>query len=209
MPNYVYNLIKVADGDFQALADFMKSEERDFDFNKLIPMPPSMLALRTKYNGISKQSELGFRYWNDPDQRCKENKYAIINEIKGRGYDLRKTLREGIDRLYVYADCGYWNSLEWAVAKWGTKWNALDIDVKPSDRTIFFNTAWNAPIPIYKAMAKQFPTHKITAKYYNKGGWFAGYCIINNGKAYGEDYECESKKGKAIINEINNYEKFE
>lgn len=208
MPNYVYNLITV-DGDFQTVADFMKSDERNFDFNKLIPMPPSMLALRAKYNGISKQSELGFRYWNDPNQRCKENKYAIINKIKGRGYDLRQTLREGLDRLYVYADCGYWNSLEWAIAKWGTKWNAFDVDVKPSDRTIFFNTAWNAPIPIYKAMAKQFPTHTIRVKYYDEGGWFAGYCNIKDGNAFGEDYECESEKGKNIINEINNYEKFE
>lgn len=199
MPNYVYNLIKVADDDFQALADFMKSEERDFDFNKLIPMPPSMLYLK-KYNGISKQSELGFKYWS---AAYKSDKYAFIYEIKRLGYDLRETLREGLDRLYVYADCGYWNSLEWAIAKWGTKWNALDVDVKPSDRTIFFNTAWNAPIPIYKAMAKQFPTHKITVKYYDEGGWFAGYCIIKNGKEYGEDYECKSKKGKAIINEIN------
>ena len=55
MANYVRNLIRVVDGDFQAVADFMKSEKYDFDFNKLIPMPPSMLALKAKYNGISKQ----------------------------------------------------------------------------------------------------------------------------------------------------------
>ena len=205
MPNYVRNLIKVVDGDFQAVADFMKSENYDFDFNLLIPRPQSMVELRTKYNGISKQSELGFEYWSNPSQRCKKVKYAIIDKIKEQGYDLHETLREGLDRLYVYADCGYWNSLEWAVAKWGTKWNAFDVDVLPSDSTIFFNTAWSAPIPIYKALAKQFPTHKIVIKYYDEGGFFAGYCNIKDGDELGEDYECESDKGKEIINEIKEY----
>ncbi len=183
----------------------MKSEKYDFDFNKLIPMSPSMLALKAKYNGISKQSKLGFEYWGNPYQRCKEKKYEIINKIKEWGYDLRQTLREGLDRLYVYADCGYWNSLEWAVAKWGTKWNAFDVDVNPTVRAIFFNTAWTAPIPIYKALARQFPTHKISVKYYDDGGWFAGRCDIKDGNEYGEDYECESEKGKEIINEIKKY----
>lgn len=199
MPNYVRNLIKIVGGDFQTVADFMKSEERPFDFNKLIPMPPTMLYLK-KYNGISRQSELGFKYWSAP---TKTDKYALIAEIKAKGYNMRRTLREGLDRLYAYADCGYWNSLEWAVAKWGTKWNAVDADVNSSDRAIFFNTAYNAPIPIYEALAKQFPTHKISVKYYNEGGWFAGYADIKDGTAFGEDYECNSTQGKAIINEIN------
>lgn len=205
MPNYVRNLIRVVDGDFQAIADFMKSENYDFDFNRLIPMPPSMVALRAKYNGISNLSKLGFEYWSNPSQRCKKEKYAIIDKIKEQGYDLRETLREGLDRLYVYADCGYWNSLEWAVAKWGTKWNAFDVDALSSDRTIFFNTAWSAPIPIYKALAKKFPKHKIVIKYYDEGGFFAGYCNIKDGDELGEDYECESAKGKEIINEIKEY----
>ena len=202
MPNYVRNLIRVVDGDFQAVADFMKSDERNFDFNRLIPMPQSMLALKAKYNGISKQSELGFKYWSNAYQRYKKGKYAIFNEIKERGYNLRQTLREGLDRLYVYADCGYWNSLEWAIAKWGTKWNALDINVCQSGRTIFFNTAWSAPIPIYKALAKKFPMHKISVKYYDEGGWFAGCCDIKDGDICSEDYERESYKGKEIIDEI-------
>lgn len=53
MPNYIRNLIKI-DGDFQAVTEFVKSEERTFDFNKLIPMPPTMLTLKSKHNGISK-----------------------------------------------------------------------------------------------------------------------------------------------------------
>jgi hypothetical protein len=93
------------------------------------------------------------------------------------------------------------------VANWGTKWNAFDVDINPPDRTIFFNTAWNAPIPIYKALAKQFPTHKISVKYYDEGGWFAGYCDIEDGKECGEDYDCESAEGQRIINEVSLYQK--
>lgn len=199
MPNYVRNLIKVVDGDFQAINNFMKSEIDDFDFNRLIPMPPTMLYLK-KYNGISRQSELGFKYWSAP---TKADKYALIAEFKVKGYDLRSTLKEGLDRYLAYKDCGHWNSLDWAVANWQTKWNALDVNVNSSDRIIFFNTAWCAPIPIYKALAKKFPTHKISVKYYDEGGWFAGHCDIKDGDAFGEDYECESDKGKEIISEIN------
>ena len=199
MPNYVRNLIKIVGGDFQTVADFMKSEGRPFDFNKLIPMPPTMLYLK-KYNGISRQSELGFKYWSAP---TKADKYALIAEFKVKGYDLRSTLKEGLDRYLAYKDCGHWNSLDWAVANWQTKWNALDVNVNSSDRTIFFNTAWCAPIPIYKALAKQFPTHKISIKYYDEGGYFAGYADIKDGNAFGEDYECNSTQGEAIINEIN------
>lgn len=202
MPNYVRNLIKIVDGDFQAIADFLKSEERDFDFNKLIPMPQSILYFRKFNKGISRQSELGFKYWSAPTKAEKRN---IIAEIKSKGYDLRSTLKEGYDRYLAYKDSGHWNSLEWAVANWGTKWNALDVNVNPSDRTIFFNTAWSAPIPIYTALAKQFPTAVISVKYYDEGGWFAGYCDIKDGKTYGEDYDCESDKGKEIINEIKEY----
>lgn len=193
MPNYCRNLIRVIAGDFQSVADFMKSEERDFDFNKLIPMPPTMLYLK-KYDGISRQSELRFQYWAAP---TKADKYALIVEIKAK-YDLRHTLKEGLDRYLAYKDCGHWNSLEWARANWGTKWNALDVDINQSDRAIFFNTAWNAPIPIYKALAKQFPTYAISVIYYDEGGWFAGYADIKDGNAFGEDYECESTKGKEI-----------
>lgn len=202
MPNNIINIIKVVDGNFQAVCNLMKSEECDFDFNKLIPMPQSMVALMTKNYGISNLSELGFKYWS---AQTKADKYALIAEIKAKDCDLRNTLKEGLDRYLAYKDCGHWNSLEWAVANWGTKWNAFDADVNPSDRTIFFNSAWSAPIPIYKALAKQFPTHKISVKYYDEGGWFAGYCNIEDGKAYGEDYDCESAKGEAIINEIKKY----
>lgn len=201
MPNYVRNIIRVVDGDFQAVTEFVKSEERTFDFNKLIPMPQSMVELMKKNYGISNLSELGFKYWSAP---TKADKYALIAGIKAK-YDLRPTLKEGLDRYLAYKDCGHWNTLEWAVAKWGTKWNAFDVDIQPADRTIFFNTAWSAPIPIYKALAKQFPTHAISVKYYDEGGFFAGYCNIKDGDAFGEDYECDSEKGKGIINEIKEY----
>lgn len=199
MPNYCRNLIKVVDGNFQSVTDFMKSEERNFDFNKLIPMPQSMLYLK-KYNGISRQSELGFKYWSAP---YKSDKYAFINEIKRWGFDLRETLREGLDRLYAYAESGHWNSLDWARANWGTKWNAFDIDIDKSDKTIFFNTAWNAPIPIYKALAKQFPEHTINVLYYDEGEFFAGYCNIKDGKEYGEDFDYDTEQAKSIVTQID------
>ena len=178
---YVHNFVKVVDGDFQAIADFMKSETRDFDFNNLIPMPPSILAL---IGNISIQSELGYMYWMN---RSKIEKYSLIKSIKERGYDLHETLKEGLCRYIAYKDSGHWNVLDWVFAKWGTERNACDVGVRQSDRTIIFKTVWSAPIPIYKALAKKFPTYKISVKYYDEGGEFAGYCDIKDGDVFGED----------------------
>jgi hypothetical protein len=56
---------------------------------------------------------------------------------------------------------GVW---EWATQHWGTKWNTYDVSVSIAERgikntrvEIRFDTAWSAPLPIFRAIAAKFP----------------------------------------------------
>lgn len=44
---------------------------------------------------------------------------------------------------------------EWCLGNWGTKWNAYTACVGYDEVT--FQTAWNYPEPIFKALSKKFP----------------------------------------------------
>lgn len=51
----------------------------------------------------------------------------------------------------------------WSVDNWGTKWNASEAKYSTSnpDCTIWFDTAWDPPVPVLEALAKRFPEHEI------------------------------------------------
>ena len=56
----------------------------------------------------------------------------------------------------------------WSIEHWGTKWDACDADVhRVNDGTvsIVFDTAWSAPIPIYKAINKKYRTLDVHVEY--------------------------------------------
>ncbi len=48
-------------------------------------------------------------------------------------------------------------------ANWGTKWNACEArySTKVPEHIIWFRTAWDAPAPVFVALAKRFPGHEI------------------------------------------------
>lgn len=113
MPNWVYNTLRVINGDPQEVFAFVRSEESMFDFNTLVPQPEGL------YHGSLGPKEF--------------EKYG-----KNNWYN--------------------WNN-----ANWGTKWNACDArySKKDPEHVILFDTAWDAPAPVFAAMAKRFPGHEI------------------------------------------------
>lgn len=83
----------------------------------------------------------------------------------------------------------YW--YQWNTNNWNTKWDACEVDVTlASDpkgyalKTIYlsFNTAWDAPGPVYIAMAKMFPELSFEIWYEEEQGWGAQYrlrdCLV-------------------------------
>jgi hypothetical protein len=51
----------------------------------------------------------------------------------------------------------------WSIDNWGTKWNASEAGYSTRDpeRAIWFDTAWDPPVPVFEALAKRFPNHEI------------------------------------------------
>ena len=49
---------------------------------------------------------------------------------------------------------------DWACDNWGTKWNAGSVYWSDQNDIISFDTAWSIPLPVYKELAKKFPTVK-------------------------------------------------
>jgi hypothetical protein len=79
----------------------------------------------------------------------------------------------------------------WSNEHWGTKWNARNArhSTKAPDTTLWFDSAWSAPVPIFGALAKKFPEHEfiihadeysnhIHATFHMKGSEVTG---VNNG----------------------------
>lgn len=169
MPNYVKNIIRFY-GDKKRIIELQNhvmNITNKFDFNSIIPMPPSL-----KIESGSKQETA--------------KKFAMLRKEKGKNWKRTaefKKLAEGFDKTYTvvgekfnvvssrtyeeWADIGDRYILnkelygaetwyDWCVEHWGTKWNACDASWRNYD-CVEFDTAWSMPEPVYRCMAKLFP----------------------------------------------------
>jgi len=78
----------------------------------------------------------------------------------------------------------------WCVQKWGTKWNVGDdVHIKSLEPSIRlnFNTAWGPPEGVIKTLARQFPTVKISLRYFECGAAFQGRLVIEKGDILEEE----------------------
>lgn len=108
MPNNIRSIIKVADGDFQAVADFMKSEKRDFDFSNLIPFPDV-------FNDICRLDELGADFWKAMYNGSDDDLERALNAIKTSPYApsmIDYCIRNGFKRFLDWLETGYIDDME-------------------------------------------------------------------------------------------------
>jgi Ferredoxin-like domain in Api92-like protein len=51
----------------------------------------------------------------------------------------------------------------WSLDNWGCKWNAAGARYSTNEphTTIWFDTPWDPPVPVFEALAKHFPKHEI------------------------------------------------
>lgn len=61
---------------------------------------------------------------------------------------------------------GYVSQLDFAVANWGTKWNASSTEIEREE--VSFDTAWSPPVEFYIALSAKFPDEEITVEYANE-----------------------------------------
>jgi hypothetical protein len=93
-------------------------------------------------------------------------------------------------RLYGHPD---W--YDWAIAEWGTKWNAWDVKegrVSKNEAVLHFSTAWAPPQPVIEKLAKLFPFNGFALEYFEQGVGFQGAVIYSAGKEIASHKEAYS-----------------
>jgi len=167
MPNWVTNII-LLEGDakqIEALKEHVKSEESEFDFNKIIPMPEELSVTgSTQY--ADKFLE---KYKNAPMQeiileRLDQSIEYFLYEIECAGDKLtEKDINATKQMVHNYFKYGYTYWYDWHIDMWGTKWEA---DGASADGDcISFNTAWSTPEPVIRELSKLYPKVIIKVNY--------------------------------------------
>lgn len=80
----------------------------------------------------------------------------------------------------------------WNRANWGTKWNAYELDDPRNlvKNEVWFQTAWNTPVPIIEKIAEIFPNIKMNFSYADENtGYNTGRAILQNGVCHWIDIE--------------------
>jgi Ferredoxin-like domain in Api92-like protein len=152
MPNWTSNRIYIEGEatDIRALLEAIKWQHELFDFNRIIPMPE-----------ILKRTVSGFQKFDGVEVRA----WMRDKDANGKGIERPFTPEES-EQLRVI---GHSNWYDWCIANWGTKWNASDVDVSDDSEygyaEILFNTAWCAPIPIFRKLQELFPGLEIDCRW--------------------------------------------
>ena len=131
MPNWITNRITIyTDGDdsiIEKILSQVKSEQSDFDFNKIVLQPDELEGTKAPTNILS------------------DEEYSITPD-RGITQAMSDALKEKF---------GFDNWYDWRYQHWGTKWNADEVVI--NDNEITFNTAWNTPEPIFIKLSEMFP----------------------------------------------------
>lgn len=177
MPNWVQNEIVLCgeEKDIEKVLEFVKSEESDFDFNKLVPMPSELNISSSSDNDLAIICFLSNKL-TKPFYQLEKKYLAYVTNMFNPNwaktiYDERLPERkEDFDKLYELGKVcctnitkyGHIDWYDWCRENWGTKWNACEVYI--SDNVIAFQTAWSVPDPIFEAFAYLCDKHNVTFK---------------------------------------------
>lgn len=148
MPNHVANILTIRESKERVIAflEAVKGEESAFDFNRIIPKPETYKKYDTTNHPNGKGLVAGQPY--DPfDEKSVIVTEELIEEFK----------QATLEQYTKYGVVGWY---DWSRLHWGTKWNAYDVEVDGD--SIFFNTAWAEPKPIYLKLAQMFPDYNFS-----------------------------------------------
>ena len=77
---------------------------------------------------------------------------------------------------------GHAGALEWAVAKWGTKWNAYH-QSRVSDTVVQFHTAWTPPTAAIQALSRKYPAESFRLRWASENvGYETGIVTFKGGE---------------------------
>ncbi len=185
MPNWVQNEIIFENASDEKVAALLReiklateSEDRPFDFNKLIPMPESLniesgsSTDRAIAYYVTERLTIPFEQTNlrelihnsFSDDWAKETISRLSStDIAAEDWD--KLYELGKQYMYNREHYGCYTWYEWCIRNWGTKWNACDPDWCLEEGILYFQTAWSPPIPVIEALAEKYPDLEFTHRW--------------------------------------------
>lgn len=199
MPNWVKNIIRVAgsERELERLKVTIASSQDQFDFNRIIPMPPELQI----ESGSSGENGLKLLYLEEdsPERKKKiEDAYHSLNpffrhlshtgkeafeNVSAEKQESWKHLAE--EYLSNYEKHGHCTWYTWSYENWGTKWPAYAEEPSfvragaSSYLEYIFTTAWSAPIPVFREITKEYPQLEFRGAFAdedtgsgNAGVWF-------------------------------------
>lgn len=189
MPNWMYNEVTIFgdDNDLATIEALVKSDESEFDFEKIIPMPKDLnidanpeektaLVIYCDKNNleIPKAAYESIPFFFEEEAR--KDAEEISQDTAYYNYG-----RQVYHNLVTY---GVSNWYRWRCHNWGTKWNASDVIFKKKrNRLIYsFDTAWSFPFNIFLALSKKFPKVKIRVDYDSVESGISGYYEVKDRK---------------------------
>lgn len=173
MPNHVKNIL-VIHAENERLLEILndiKDDEKGIgtiDFNKLIPMPPS-LDIES-----GSRTDQGFKMFIDLKEKAEnfiqtlnnpKNAQEFIEAVKGQK-EFEKNFNSMSDEnkeLFELGKRAFENIInygaptwyDWCINHWGTKWNAYDCSGEKNSLT--FLTAWSVPEPVMTELSRKYP----------------------------------------------------
>jgi hypothetical protein len=160
MPNHISNWVHIK-GSKAAIkklkADTIKQGEEDtveFDFNGISPMPEELKNTVTPTQVVQTQAEANKINKDRGKLPYADGKVVAITEKEAN----RRKKLYGSKKYSFGEHDGILNWYDYANEYWGTKWGAYEASIvaeTETSLTLFFNTAWAPPTPIFDKLAER------------------------------------------------------
>lgn len=207
MSNWVRTKIMLGSSEkTHELAKALCNDDGEVDFNRLVPMPEELdVEESTKGSDglvliVAKTDPAVTTYGKKSEKRVRitnKNKrlYEKINcvpysperiDVALSREDTEEKRAEAIElgnRLIEnYKKYGNSSWYGWRIDHWGTKWNSKNTVIDVENKTIEFDTAWNAPEPLFHLISEKTDA-KIAFLYADEDiGYNQGYSLWCNGR---------------------------
>ncbi len=184
MPNHVTNNVTFTGSEERVneLLSFVKGEDREFDFNKIAPIPKELEGTQSPLRIISQEE------YDKQEERIAKGELTDNEKNWGLSRGLTQELADEYRTRFGASD---W--YDWQCDNWGTKWNAYE--VTHFDNVIEFQTAWSTPYPIFVKLSKLFPDVLISVRYSDEDfGYNVGEFDLRNG----EEVKVNQPKGGSV-----------
>lgn len=195
MPNNITNKLELIgkQSDVENLVESLSTyigERFTFpDFNKIIPMPESLLVEESNFGDV------GLRYLIDNAESTIFKKEIV--KPSDEAIELGKKYLRNI------ADYGFKTWYKWAIKNWQTKWNAYACS-KKNDTEYYFETAWSSVPNLIKKISETNPNVKIIYKWADENtGFNCGILVFHKGEQNGGFFTPESNEAYELAFELN------